>query len=55
LKKLGKGCNDWKLNQGMKDKNDFVISAQEINIYVINAFVKNLMALQLSMYKIITG
>jgi len=39
MKKLSKGCEDWKLNQDMKDENAFVLSAQEINIHVINAFV----------------
>jgi hypothetical protein len=39
MKKLSKGREDWKLNQDMKDENAFVLSAQEINIHVINAFV----------------
>jgi hypothetical protein len=41
---LGKGSKDW-----TRDENAFVLSAQEINIYVINAFVNKWTALQLGM------
>lgn len=37
----------------MKDEYAFVLSAQEINIYAINAFVNKSMALQLGMQKLI--
>jgi len=41
FEKLSKGLEDWKFNQNMKDENAFVLSTQEINIHVINAFVNN--------------
>ena len=37
----------------MKDENAFVLSAQEINMYVINAFVNKWSALQLSVWELI--